>query len=92
MWANMKAQFVIDGPRIHLERIDLHTDGATTVARGDVDTAHWPNQTYQVQSRVQFPRMRELFFKNETWRVAGDGDFTGVFQLFKDAAATPAAI
>ena len=33
MWANMKAQFVIDGPRIHLDRIDLETDGATTVAQ-----------------------------------------------------------
>ena len=32
MWANMKAQFAIDGPRIHLDRIDLDTDGATTVA------------------------------------------------------------
>ena len=29
MWANMKAQFVIDGPRIHLDRIDMDTDGAT---------------------------------------------------------------
>ena len=33
MWANMKAQFVIDGPRIHLDRIDIDTDGATTVAQ-----------------------------------------------------------
>ena len=32
MWANMKAQFVIDGSRIHLDRIDMETDGATTVA------------------------------------------------------------
>ena len=57
-----------------------------------LDMARWPNQTYQVQSRVQFPRMRELFFTNEKWRVAGDGDFNGVFQLFKDVAAAPAAI
>ena len=68
MWANMKAQFVIDGSRIHLDRIDMETDGATTVASGDVDMAHWPNQGYQVKSRVNFPRMRELFFKDETWR------------------------
>jgi hypothetical protein len=34
MWANMKASFVIDGPRIRLERIDLDTDGAKTVAGG----------------------------------------------------------
>jgi len=83
MWANMKAQFVLDGPRVHLERIDLDTDGAKTVARGDVDLANWPNQTYRVQSRVNFPRMRELFFKSEDWRLTGDGDFNGTFGLFK---------
>jgi len=88
MWAKMKAQFVIDGPRIHLERIDLDTDGATTVARGDVDTAHWPNQGYRVQSRVKFPRMRELFFKDEPWRVTGNGDFNGTFRLFKNGPDT----
>jgi hypothetical protein len=86
MWANMKARFVIDGSRIHLERVDLDTDGATTVARGEVDVAHWPNQGYQVRSRVKFPRMRELFFKNEPWRISGDGDFTGTFRLFKNGA------
>ena len=83
MWANMKAQFVLDGPRVHLDRIDFETDGAKTVARGDVDLANWPNQTYRVQSRVNFPRMRELFFKSENWRLAGDGDFHGTFALFK---------
>src|SRR5204863_7806777 len=79
----MQAQFTLDGPRVHLERIDLDTDGATTVARGDVDLGHWPEQTYQVQSRVHFPRMRQLFFKDENWDVSGDGDFAGTFHLFK---------
>jgi autotransporter translocation and assembly factor TamB len=88
MWANMKAQFVIDGSRIHLDRIDMDTDGATTAATGDVDLAHWPNQGYQVKSRVNFPRMRELFFKDATWRLAGAGDFTGSFRLFKTGEET----
>ena len=88
MWANMKAEFVIDGSRIHLPRIDMHTDGATTVATGDVDMGHWPKQGYQVKSRVNFPRMRELFFKDEKWRLSGDGDFTGTFQLFKGGEDT----
>ena len=88
MSAKMKAQFVIDGPRIHLERIDLDTDGATTVARGDVDIAHWPNQGYRVQSRVKFARMRELFFKDAPWRLTGDGDFNGTFRLSKNGENT----
>ena len=52
MWANMKAQFVIDGSRIHLDRIDMDTDGATTVASGDVDMAHWPKQELPGASRA----------------------------------------
>jgi hypothetical protein len=83
MWANMHARFRIDKGRVHLDRIDLETDGATSVATGDVDFKNWPEQTYQVKSRVRFPRMREIFFGHETWRVTGDGDFTGVFHLFK---------
>ena len=84
MWAKMRAQFVLDGPRVQLRRIDLDTDGAATIARGEVDLAHWPEQTYQVQSKVQFQRMREIFFRNERWPLAGEGDFAGTFHLFKD--------
>jgi hypothetical protein len=84
MWIDMKtARFAIDGPRIQLDRIDFDTDGAKTVASGVVDTAHWPEQIYQVRSQVQFPRMRELFFKSEPWNVTGAGDFTGTFHLSK---------
>src|SRR5439155_25341331 len=83
MWAKMKAQFEIDGPRIRLTRIDLDTDGATTAARGVVDLAHWPDQTYTVQSRVDFPRMRQLFFTDERWDITGRGDFEGTFSLSK---------
>jgi translocation and assembly module TamB len=83
MWTNMKAQFTLDGPRVHLQRIDLQSDGATTIARGEVDLANWPNQKYDVQSRVNFPRMREIFFRSEDWRLSGTGDFTGSFALMK---------
>jgi hypothetical protein len=83
MWTNMTAQFTLDGPRVHLQRIDLQSDGATTIARGDVDLANWPNQKYDVQSRVNFPRMREIFFRTEDWRLGGTGDFTGSFALMK---------
>jgi translocation and assembly module TamB len=83
MWTNMKARFALDGPRVHLARIDLTTDGAETVASGDLDFAHWPEQTYRVKSTVHFPRMREIFFKDERWALAGDGDFNGTFRLYK---------
>jgi hypothetical protein len=83
MWADMQASFAIDGSRIHLDRIDLQTDGAVTSAHGDVDMSRWPEMRYQVKSRVDFPRMREIFFTDEPWRLSGAGDFTGVFHLFK---------
>jgi hypothetical protein len=82
MWANFTAGFTMDGSRVHLSRIDILTDGAKTTAEGDVDFAHWPNMTYAVKSRVNFPRMREIFFTNEKWALFGDGDFTGTFRLF----------
>ena len=66
MWVNFKGRFAINGAKVHLDRAEIDTDGARTVAVGGVDFDHWPEQTYQVRSRVQFPRMRELFFAKET--------------------------
>ncbi len=82
MWGNFSAKFELDGPHVHLPRIDITTDGAETTAAGDVDFSRWPNMRYDVKSRVHFPRMREIFFTNEKWALAGDGDFTGVFRLY----------
>jgi TamB, inner membrane protein subunit of TAM complex len=82
MWANMHCTFTINGPDIHLNRIDLQSDGAESVITGDVDAAHWPEQIYHVQSRVDFPRMREIFFAKDRFTVGGEGDFTGTFHLF----------
>jgi hypothetical protein len=83
MWVNFRTQFTLDGPRVHLDRIDLATDGAQTVASGDVDFAHWPEQLYRVKSTVHFQRMREIFWKDEKWALTGDGDFNGTFRLYK---------
>jgi hypothetical protein len=82
MWGNFKTNFVLDGSRVHLDRIEIATDGAETTAAGDVDFAHWPNMRYTVKSHVRFPRMRELFFTDEKWTLSGDGDFNGTFALF----------
>jgi hypothetical protein len=83
MWADFKAHFFIDGTKLHLDRIDMTTDGAVSSASGDLDFDDWPEMTYQVKSRVQFQRMREIFFKDEDWALSGAGDFTGTFHLYK---------
>ena len=83
--ASMNAEFVLDGPHVRLERIDMDTDGAKTIATGEVELGSlWPEQQYQFKSHVQFPRMRRIFFKDEKWDLSGDGDVAGTFHLFKN--------
>jgi hypothetical protein len=83
MSAEMTTSFKIDGGKIQLERIDLLTDGAKSELTGIVDAGRWPEMFYQVESRVQFPRMREIFFPRDTFALHGEGDFRGSFHLFK---------
>jgi TamB, inner membrane protein subunit of TAM complex len=83
MWAHMQSTFKIDGGLVKFDRIDLATDGATSKLTGQVDLGRWPEQTYQITSRIQFRRMRELFFARDRFTLSGDGDFTGTFHLFK---------
>jgi len=83
MWAKMKARFTINGSRLRMDHIDLESDGAKSEAEGEIDLAGWPEQTYTVKSKVGFPRMREIFFADEPWKLAGEGNFSGTFHLFK---------
>jgi hypothetical protein len=85
MRADMSTSFRIEGGRVVLERIDLVTDGAASALTGEVDFTRWPNQIYNVRSRVDFPRMREIFFADDNFTVAGQGEFTGTFRLFREA-------
>jgi hypothetical protein len=81
--ADMQTRFRIDGGTVQLERIDLKTDGATSVVDGSVDFAHWPEMLYRVRSRVDFPIHKGIFFKDMNFTVKGYGDFTGTFHFFK---------
>jgi translocation and assembly module TamB len=83
MRADMTSTFTIEGGKVLFDRIDLVTDGATSVLTGQADMARWPEQIYHVKSRIHFPRMRELFFARDTFSLHGDGDFNGTFHMFK---------
>jgi hypothetical protein len=83
MRAGMRTHFKIQGSEVFFERIDLLTDGAESVVTGSVDLAQWPEQTYRVKSRLQFPRMREIFFANDDFSLFGEGTFDGTFHLFR---------
>lgn len=82
MHTDMKTRFVMDGGLVKLTHIDLLTDGAETHVTGAVDFGHWPEQTYVVNSDLDFATMKRLFFSSETWTVAGKGHFNGIFHLF----------
>ena len=83
MWARATSRFKIDGGKIVIEGIDLVTDGAVSHAVGEVDTARWPEQTYAVRSRIDFPRMKELFWARDKFTLTGTGEFAGTYHLFK---------
>jgi hypothetical protein len=84
MRADMRTTFrVVDG-KILLNRIDLLTDGAESVLTGEVDAARWPEQIYHIKSRIDFPRMREIFFARDTFSLYGKGGFEGTFHLFRE--------
>ena len=83
MRADMTSTFKIEGGKVQFDRLELTSDGARSLINGEVDLGRWPEQIYNVKSRIHFPRMREIFFARDTFSLHGDGDFTGTFHLFK---------
>jgi hypothetical protein len=83
MWANMRSTFKIDDGKVFFDRIVLDTDGAQSIVTGTTDLGHWPEQIYYMRSKVQFPRMREIFFATDHFNLGGEGNFVGSFHLFK---------
>lgn len=83
MWADMSCSFTIDKGHIVIDDMALETDGGVTAVASDVDMGAWPEQTHRVHSVLQFPRMREIFWADQTFSLGGQGTFDGVFHLFK---------
>jgi hypothetical protein len=84
MRADMHTTFRIIGGKVVLDRIDLTTDGAQSQLTGQVDMTRWPEQLYHVRSKVDLPRMREIFFADDNFTLVGESDFTGTFHLFRE--------
>jgi hypothetical protein len=82
MRADLSTSFRIVDDQILLDRIELVSDGAESILTGVVEIDSWPEQTYEVRSRVDFPRMREIFFADDDFSLTGEGDFTGTFHMF----------
>ena len=84
MRADMSTTFRVVGDTVVLDQIDLTTDGAHSVITGEVDVAHWPEQFYRIQSQIQLPKMREIFFARDEFSLSGESTFTGTFHLFRE--------
>jgi hypothetical protein len=81
---DMTSTFKINGGRVLFDRINLTTEGTTSVLNGDVNLAYWPELMLQVKSTIDLPKMRELFFAGDTFTLTGESQFLGTFHLFKE--------
>jgi hypothetical protein len=80
--ADMQSRYRLDGSKVRFDRIDLTTDGARSVIDGVVDVARWPEQTYNVQSIIDFATQKNIFFHRDNFVASGRGDFRGTFRMF----------
>jgi hypothetical protein len=83
MQTDMQGVFTVEGPLVKFSELALISDGSRSDVTGTVDLSRWPEQTWHVKSVVDFPRMREIFFAREKWVLSGEGQFSGIFHLFK---------
>ena len=83
MTANMDASYALDGGRVDLTRIELTMDGFTSRLTGEVDLLNWPEQKYRiVESDIELPPMKDIFFAGDNFEVGGRAAFTGQWHIF----------
>jgi hypothetical protein len=81
---DMDSTFQLDGGLVKFDRLDLESEGAKSHLTGVVDLGNFPEQTYQVRSHIDFPTQKRIWFARDKFTVAGTGDFTGTFHMFKE--------
>ena len=80
---SMKSRFSMNGPLLHFDRIDLLTEGATSVLDGDLQLNKWPEQIYRIKSKIDIATQKGIFFKRDRFTATGQADFDGTFHYFK---------
>lgn len=81
--ASMKSRFTMNAPHLHFDRIDLLSDGATSVMDGDLELNRWPEQIYRIKSKIDIATQKGIFFKKEKFTAGGQAEFEGTFHYFK---------
>lgn len=86
-WAAVRSWFRFDKGLVLFDKIEISTYGSETVCTGTMDPGHWPEQTYTVESVLQLPQMREVFWAPYSFSLTGEAHFTGTFHLYKGGRA-----
>ena len=81
---DMDSTFKIEDGLVKFDRLDLDSEGARSKLTGVVDLGNWPEQTYRVNSHIDFAKQKAIWFAHDDFRVSGFGDFTGTFHMFKE--------
>jgi len=81
---DMNSAFTISEGRVVFSHIDLDTGGTRTRLVGDTSLTYFPEQMYRMESEIDFPWMRKIFFARDTFALTGKGTFTGTFHLFRE--------
>ncbi len=83
MTVAMDATYALDGGLVDLTDIRLTMDGFTSELTGQVDLLNWPEQTYRiVDSDIDLPPMKDIFFADQNFTVTGGATFTGTWHIF----------
>ena len=81
---DMNSAFTVSEGRLVFSHIDLDTGGTKTRLVGDTNLTYFPEQMYRMESKIDFPWMRKIFFAKDTFALSGKGTFTGTFHLFRE--------
>ena len=81
---HMDADFKVVDSKIVFDRIQLLTDGMVSDMTGVIDLPRFPEQLYQIRSRVQLPNQQKIFFARDNFTLFGEAVFDGTFHMFKD--------
>ncbi len=81
---DMNSAFTINEGRLVFSHIDLDTGGTKTRLVGDTSLTYFPEQMYRMESEIEFPWMRKIFFAKDTFELSGKGTFAGTFHLFRE--------
>ena len=83
MTTDVDATYALDGGLVDLTRLELRMTGFDARLTGRLDLLAWPEQTYDIQrSSIDLAVMKDVFFADDDFTVAGDAEFLGSWHLF----------